>query len=75
MCSIWRDTTLLKDLWNSFNIKRKSLKLINQALTKCVITCKEQSMEDTCLTICCSFPKFKEMIDAKQQILELRKKD
>lgn len=30
-------------------------------------------MEDTCLTICCFFPQFKEMIDAKQKLLELAK--
>lgn len=38
-----------------------------------ITTCKEQSMEDTCLTICYSFPEFKEMIDAKHKILELVK--
>lgn len=30
-------------------------------------------MEDTCLAICCSFSKFKKMIDAMQKILELAK--
>lgn len=30
-------------------------------------------MEDTRLTVHCSFPKLKEMIDAKQKILELAK--
>lgn len=73
MCTIWCDTTSLEDVWNSLNVKRRPLKLINQALTKRITTYKEQSMGGTCLTICYSFPKFKEMIDAKQKILELAK--